>query len=94
MSDIYNMQFLRFKNFIGYLLIFLMAFIFQKVLNQYTHEWIIWIQFLALLLLNYIINYVYEIIEPKVQNKMNVKTRYKVPIKEGLIPEIDIFHQN
>ena len=67
---------------------FLMAFIFQKVLNQYTNEWIIWIQFLALLLLNYIINYVYEIIEPKVQNKMKMKSYKKYIIDLGIVATI------
>ena len=67
---------------------FLMAFIFEKVLNQYTNEWIIWIQFLALLLLNYIINYVYEIIEPKVQNKMKMKSYKKYIIDLGIVATI------
>lgn len=27
-------------------------------------------------------------------NNMIVKTRYKVPIKNGLIAEVDVFHEN
>ena len=36
----------------------------------------------------------YNILRKKVENNMIVKTRYKVPLKDGLIAEIDIFHEN
>ena len=59
------------------ILTFACSFIFEKITGIYTNTWLLWIQFIGLLILSYLINYIIEMINLK-NIYQNLKEKIKI----------------
>lgn len=72
----------RIETIFQIVLSYILTFIFDKIIGIYTNEWLLWIQFVLILVTNYIINYIIGILMQKEKIREILKKR---PSKKYII---------
>lgn len=52
---------------------YILAIVFEKIVNYYTSEWLIWVEFIVFLIATYLVNFVIQILKDKLKIKLNIK---------------------
>ena len=52
---------------------FILAIVFEKIVNYYKSEWLIWVELIVFLIATYLINFIIQILKDKLKTKVNIK---------------------